>query len=72
MSSVNFGGPLNFGSATYTDIVTRQASDWEAAKMSNAVVYLDVFDATTGHLMKQVQLQRLCDPKGILWPLTAY
>jgi hypothetical protein len=31
-------------------------SDWEAAKMSNAVVYLDVFDATTGHLVKQVQL----------------
>ena len=27
MSSVNFGGPLNFGSATYTDIVTRQASN---------------------------------------------
>jgi len=31
-------------------------SDWEAAKMSNAVVYLDVFDATTGHLVKQVKL----------------
>lgn len=27
MSSVNFGGPLDFGSATYTDVLTRQASN---------------------------------------------